>query len=92
MKDGVKLINTARGGIVDEDALADALASGKVAYYAADVISSEPPENNNPLICAEHTLITPHLAWATLEARTRLMNIVEANFRAYLAGKPVNRV
>lgn len=92
MKDGVKLINTARGGIVDEDALADALASGKVAYYAADVISSEPPENNNPLICAEHTLITPHLAWATLEARTRLMKTVEANFRAYLAGKPVNCV
>lgn len=92
MKDGAYIINTARGGVVNEEELADALASGKIAGYAADVITSEPPENNNPLVVAPNTVITPHLAWATLAARTRLMGKVKENLFSYLNGNVQNRV
>lgn len=92
MKDGVYIVNTARGGVIVEENLADALVSGKVAGFAADVISSEPPKNVNPLINAPNTIITPHLAWATLAARSRLMKGVENNLLAFLSGNPTNKV
>ncbi|MEG2000689.1 MAG: D-2-hydroxyacid dehydrogenase [Evtepia sp.] len=92
MKDGVILINTARGGCVVEQDVADALASEKMAYYAADVVSSEPMHADNPLLHAPNTLITPHIAWATMEARTRLMDIAVENLRAFMAGTPCNVV
>ena len=92
MRDGVYVINTARGGVINEDDMAQALKSGKVAGFAADVISAEPPENNNPLVTAPNTIITPHLAWATHEARSRLMEGVRDNLFGYLNGKVQNKV
>ncbi len=92
MRDGVYIINTARGGVVNENELADALSSGKVAGFAADVVSAEPPDNSNVLINSSNTIITPHLAWATFAARSRLMEGVRQNFYAYLSGKPTNKV
>ena len=92
MKDGAVIINTARGGCVVEQDVADALAAGKLAWYAADVLSQEPPKAANPLLTAPHTILTPHISWATYEARVRLMEITVSNFKAYLAGNSVNVV
>ena len=92
MRDGVYIVNTARGGIINEVDMADALKNGKVAGFAADVISSEPPENNNPLVVAPNTIITPHLAWATLAARTRLMDKVCENLHGFIDGNIQNQV
>ena len=92
MKTGAYLINTARGGIIDEVAVKNALESGKLGYFGADVLSSEPPKADNPLIGCKNCLITPHIAWANFEARTRLMNIFKENFKAYVNNKPVNVV
>ncbi len=92
MKDGAVVINTARGGCVVEQDVRDALESGKLAYYAADVLSSEPPRANNPLLGAPRALITPHIAWMTTEARTRLMNTMLGNLKAFLQGTPINVV
>jgi len=92
MKPGVVLINTARGGLINEADLAEALAEGKVGAAGLDVLSKEPPAADNPLLTAPRTVITPHIAWATTEARTRLIKIAEDNLRAYLAGAPVNKV
>ena len=92
MRDGVYVINTARGGIINEEDMAEALNCGKVAGFAADVISSEPPENNNPLVTAPNTIITPHLAWATLAARTRLMDKVRENLLGFMSGNILNKV
>ncbi len=92
MKTGAYLINTARGGVIDECAVRDALLSGKLAYFGADVLTTEPPRNGNVLIGCKNCLITPHIAWANFEARTRLMNIFKDNFRAYLDNKPINKV
>jgi len=86
------LINTARGGLVDENALADALNSGKIAGAALDVLTSEPPEADNPLIHAENCIITPHIGWASLEARVRLLHATEDNVRAFLQNSPINKV
>ena len=86
------LINTARGGLVDENALADALNSGKIAGAALDVLTSEPPEADNPLIRAENCIITPHIGWASLEARVRLLHATEDNVRAFLQNSPINKV
>lgn len=92
MKSGVILINTGRGPLVNEEAVAEALRSGKIRAFCADVLSSEPPSADNPLLKSPNTFITPHIAWATLEARTRLMNLAVNNLRHFLDGQPVNVV
>lgn len=92
MKPTAFLINTSRGPLVDEAALAGALNAGKIAGAALDVLSVEPPPSSNPLLTAKNCLITPHLAWATRAARARLMQIAVANVAAFLAGTPKNVV
>lgn len=92
MKDGAILINTSRGPLVDEAALAEALDSGKLRGAAVDVVSAEPIGPDNPLLKAKNMLITPHIAWAPFESRVRLMDIAVENLRAYLAGSPKNTV
>lgn len=92
MKHTAFLINTSRGPLVDEAALADALNAGKISGAALDVLSVEPPPASNPLLTAKNCLITPHLAWATRAARARLMRIAVANVAAFLAGTPENVV
>lgn len=92
MKDGVMVINTARGPLVDEAAMAQALESGKVSCYMADVLSTEPPAQDQPLLHAPHTIITPHVAWAPLETRARLRDTATGNIRAFMSGTPRNVV
>lgn len=92
MKDGAILINTSRGPVVDEQALSDALRSGKLYAAAADVASVEPINADNPLLGLNNMIFTPHIAWATAEARVRLMNIAVENVKAFLSGHPVNVV
>lgn len=92
MRDGAILINTGRGPLVNEADVADALVSGKLGAYCADVLSSEPPSASNPLIGVPNAFITPHVAWATLEARLRLMDIAVCNIKSFLAGSPTNVV
>ena len=91
LKPGALLINTARGGLIDEQALADALNQGRI-FAGVDVLSSEPPAADNPLLTAANISISPHNAWATLEARQNLLNIAVANLQAFLAGKVLNRI
>jgi len=88
MKPSAFLINTARGGLVNETDLADALNNGRLAGAGLDVLSVEPPPPDNPLLRARNCLITPHIAWATRNARARLLQIAAANIRAWLAGRP----
>lgn len=92
MKDGVWLINTGRGALVDEDALALALKSGKVAAAGLDVLSVEPPPPSNPLIGLSGCFITPHNAWTSIQARSRLINIVAGNISSWIDGSPTNIV
>ncbi|MEM9141949.1 MAG: D-2-hydroxyacid dehydrogenase [Bacteroidota bacterium] len=92
MKDGAMVINTARGPLVVEEDLKRALDTGKLAGAALDVASTEPIDPNNPLLTAKNCILTPHIAWAPKEARTRLMNTVVGNFQAYLDGNPINVV
>ncbi|MDO5415856.1 MAG: D-2-hydroxyacid dehydrogenase [Lachnospiraceae bacterium] len=92
MKDGVFLINTARGPLIVEKDLKEALACGKVGGAAVDVVSAEPICWDNPLLTAENIIITPHIAWASKEARQRLMDIAAGNLKAFLEGRPVNVV
>lgn len=92
VRPGALLINTARGGLIDEAALAAALAEGRLAGAALDVLSREPPPPDHPLLQAPRCLVTPHIAWASLAARQRLMAATVNNVRAFLAGKPVNIV
>lgn len=94
MKDGAYLLNTARGTLVDEQAVVDALRSGKLAGFAADVVSVEPMRPDNPLLQAkgENIDVTPHIAWATHEARQRLLATVAANVGAFVEGHPQNVV
>lgn len=93
MKPSAILINTGRGPLVDEQAVADALNGGRLAAFGADVLSQEPPRGDNPLLSARNCFLTPHIAWATLEARMRLMSTATENVRQFIAGEPVaNRV
>lgn len=92
MRRGAILINTGRGPLVDEADVADALRSRQLGAYAADVMATEPPAHDNPLIKMENAYITPHIAWATTDARERLMATAIGNLRAFMAGKPVNVV
>ena len=92
MKRSAFLVNTARGALVNERDLAEALHAGRIAGAALDVLSREPHTPDNPLITAPNCIITPHIAWATLEARQRLMAATAANIRGFLAGAPVNVV
>jgi glycerate dehydrogenase len=92
MKPTACLINTGRGQLVDEAALAAALNEGRLAGAGLDVLSSEPPPADNPLLSARNCFITPHIAWATRAARERLMAIVTDNLARFLAGQPQNRV
>ncbi len=92
MKKTALLINTSRGPLVDQEALAEALASGRIAGAGVDVLDVEPPPAANPLLGAPNCYITPHIAWATRSARQRLLGIAIDNVRAFLAGKPINVV
>ena len=92
MKDGALLVNTARGGLLDEEAVADALNSGKLRYAAVDVVSQEPMQPDNPLLRTRKCIITPHIAWAPVESRQRLLDCVIENIRCFLAGVPQNVV
>jgi glycerate dehydrogenase len=92
MKPSAFLINTARGQLINEHHLADALNNGVIAGAGLDVLSSEPPSSNNPLLKAKHCIITPHIAWITREARERIMNVTVKNIAAFLEGTVVNRV
>ena len=92
MKDGAILLNTSRGGLIVEQDLADALRSGKLRGAAVDVVSQEPIRPENPLLSAPNCLMTPHVAWAPLEARQRLLAIAKENLAAYCSGSPINVV
>lgn len=92
MKPTAFLINTSRGPVVNERDLAEALSAGRIAGAGLDVLSTEPPKADNPLLAAKNCFITPHIAWATRAARERLMKTVVANVRAFLAGRPQNVV
>lgn len=92
MKTGAFLINTARGGLLDEEAVANALLSGKLSGAAVDVVTEEPMKLYNPLLSAPNCIITPHIAWAPKESRQRLLDCCVENIRSYLSGKPQNVV
>jgi glycerate dehydrogenase len=92
MKPTAFLLNTSRGPLVDELALAEALNAGRLAGAGLDVLSAEPPQPINPLLSAKNCIVTPHIAWATRAARSRLMEVAVANVRAFIEGKPQNVV
>lgn len=92
MKPGVLILNTSRGPLINEADLAEALKSGRVAGAGVDVLSCEPPTLENPLLSAPNCIVTPHIAWATKEARSRLMNIAVDNLAAFIKGKAQNVV
>lgn len=92
MKPTVFLVNTGRGPLINEQDLADAVNSGKIAGAGLDVLSVEPAKSDNPLITAKNCYITPHIAWATFEARSRLMKIAAENLKAFKKGTPINVV
>ncbi len=92
MQPSTILINTGRGPLVNEHDVADALQEGRIAAYATDVMCQEPPEADNPLFKCKNAFITPHMAWGTVEARQRLMDIALGNIKAFAEGKPINTV
>lgn len=92
MKQGVILINNSRGALIDEKALAEALHSGRIAAAGLDALAKEPPAPDHPLLQAPNCIMTPHISWAALECRRRLVTYAIDNFRAYLAGAPINIV
>lgn len=90
MKQGAILINTGRGPLVNEQDVADSLSAGHLGAYGTDVMSIEPPKSDNPLFTAPNAFVTPHIAWATVEARTRLVSIAVNNLKAFANGNPIN--
>jgi glycerate dehydrogenase len=92
MKPSAILINTSRGGLIAETDLAEALNSGRLAGAGLDVLSTEPPLESNPLIGAKNCVISPHIAWATREARSRLLSVAVTNLKMWLEGHPENVV
>lgn len=92
MKKTAIIINTARGGLINEDDLYEALKNGKVAFYASDVSSPEPMTKDNKLYALENTAFTPHIAWASLEARQRLYDVMYKNIKAFIDGRSENRI
>ena len=92
MKDGVILINTARGGLISEKDVADALNDSKIAAAGVDVVQKEPIPADSPLLSAKNCYITPHIAWAPRETRNRLLGIVVNNLQAFLNGEKLNVV
>ena len=92
LKDGAYLINTSRGPVINENDVADALNAGKLAGFAADVLSSEPPKSDNPLLSSPNTVLTPHISWAGFETRERLLSILNSNIDAFIAGALQNVV
>ncbi len=92
MKPTAFLVNTGRGPLINEQDLADALNSGKIAGAGLDVLSIEPANPGNPLPNAKNCYITPHIAWATFEARSRLMQVASENLKMYINGTPINLV
>ena len=92
MKSSAILINTGRGPLVDDAAVANALNTNEIAAFGADVLTVEPAQKDNPLLSAKNCYITPHIAWATKEARQRLLNISIENVKAFLDGDPINQV
>ena len=92
MKKTAFLINTSRGGAIDEPALAEALNGGKIAGAGLDVLTVEPMASDNPLKSAKNCLITPHVAWAPFETRVRLVDLVAENLKEFAAGNPINVV
>ena len=92
MKDGAILINTARGGLLNEQDVTDALQSGKLKAAAVDVVSSEPIKKDNPLLTAPNCIITPHMAWAPVESRQRILDCTVSSIQAFLDGSPINTV
>ena len=92
MKSSAILINTGRGPLIDDQAVADALAEGRLAAFCADVLTQEPPLADNPLLKQPNAFITPHIAWASKEARVRLIQVATSNVRAFLSGTPQNVV
>ena len=92
MKDGAILINTARGALLNEDDVADALKHGKLAAVAVDVVNGEPPRKGHPFIGLENLYITPHIAWSTKEARAVITKTSAANLKSFLAGGDLNRI
>jgi len=92
MRPSAILINTGRGPLVDEQAVADALREGRLGAFCADVLSTEPPSADNPLLSAPRAYLTPHIAWATREARQRLLAIAVDNIKAFAEGRPINVV
>lgn len=92
MKPSAFLINTSRGGLVDEHALADALNAGRLAGAGLDVVPEEPPQSGSPLFSAENCFVTPHIAWSTMAARARLLSVAVRNLECFLEEKPENQV
>ena len=92
MKPSTILLNTARGGLINEADLAEALNKDRIYAAGVDVLTQEPPLPNNPLLTAKNCFITPHFAWASFSARERLMDILLKNIKAYIDGSPINNV
>ncbi|MCD7770824.1 MAG: D-2-hydroxyacid dehydrogenase [Oscillospiraceae bacterium] len=92
MKPTALLVNTSRGGVINENDLADALKTGKIAFAAIDVLTEEPVSTDCPLLGLQNCVITPHVAWAPIETRVRLIGLVADNIKAYLSGNPTNNV
>lgn len=92
MKPGAVFINTARGGLVDEKALAEALITGRIAGAGLDVLAEEPPDESNPLLDLQNCIITPHIAFSPVEARTTVIETCAENLKSFIKGENLNRL